>query len=67
MVVNGPGGRLLIWSSTDACQSTSVPNTTTIGNGCGTYAIIQDFGITGMGKQYYDKKLPLSILPVHAF
>lgn len=66
MVNHSPGGSLLIWSSTDACLGTSVPNTTTT-LGCSTYSIIQDFGMNGRGKQSYDRKLPLSILPVHAF
>jgi len=66
MVVNGLGGRLDIWSSTDACQGTSVLNTTTI-LGCSTYAIDRGFGMLDRGKQYDNRKLPLSILPVHAF
>jgi len=66
MVLHGPGGRLDTWSSTDACQATSVPNTTTMA-GCANYAINRDFGITGAGKQYYNKNLTLYILPVHAF
>lgn len=55
-----------IWSSTDACLATSVPNTTTTA-GCSTYAIDRGFGINGRGKQSDDRKSLLSILPVHAF